>query len=149
MSFQFESLNVKNSFDPTYVYRWKITMYFLIRLTERRDTYPNSLLIYIFPARWVRSLLNPDFVWFAFWDGPSSLASDLMTKLHTMESTFCRDLSFLLLNLSFCLRRRCYRRFCSSSMVLFWCHVGFARGLSTICRRLCGWSNSISHLIRR
>ena len=98
-------------------------MYLFISVTARRDRYPNSLLISIFSARWVSI-----FSWIHYCTYYLRLTFFRM-DLHLLHPIWCRDftswkhvlqrfvLSFFFQNLSICLRRRCYRRFCSSNMI--------------------------------
>ena len=103
-------------FSSTYFYHWKFVVHFLIRLTERRDTYPNSFHISIFSARWVPSLLDPllhlslYYLWFFFWIGHHPL-HPVWWRHFTPRMHVSRDLSFLLLYWTICFRSRCYRRF--------------------------------------
>ena len=133
MSFQFESLNVKKGcFSSTYFCHWKFSCTFwslwLNDATRIRTVFSSRFSLHV-EFHLYRIHYCTHYLWLAFffWIDHHPL-HPVWWRHFTPRIHVSRDLSFLLLYRTICFRSRCYRRFCSSSMILFWHHVGSAGG---------------------
>ena len=112
----------KGFFSSIYFCHWKLPctslFLWLHDATEIRTVFSSRFSLRVeFHLYWIHYCTYYLRLTFFGWTSISCIRSDDETSLY--GSTFCRDLSFRFLNLSICLRRRCYRRFCSSNMILF------------------------------
>ena len=124
MSSQFETINISKSFiyiiEKLSRISWSVWLNDAIRIRI------------VFSSRF-SVLVESHFYWthitcdLLFSDWPH-LLHPIWWRHFTPGNYVSRDLSFLLLNFTICPRRRCLRRFCSSSMILFWFHVGSVGG---------------------
>ena len=128
MSSQFETIN----FSKSYIYiietlsriSWSVWLNDAIRI---RVVFSSRLSVLV-ESHFYWFHYDTYYLWFAFFRIDHHLLYPIWWRHFTPGKYVSRDLSFLLLNLTICLRRRCYRGFYSSSKILFWFYVDSAGG---------------------